>query len=78
MSLYEWSVGTKVEIGYASALLALVIIDLTSYLRVTHFFGTARWVDHAYQVIDQIGDLPTDLVNIETAQRGYLITHDCR
>lgn len=33
-------------------------------------------VDHSYQIILQIGKLKENILNSETGQRGYLITHD--
>jgi methyl-accepting chemotaxis protein WspA len=70
------SIGTKIGAGYALALLALVTLGVACYLSVTRFLETARWVDHTYQVIGQIDGLLTDLINVETGQRGYRISHD--
>jgi methyl-accepting chemotaxis protein WspA len=72
----KWNIGTKIGAGYALALLALVIIGIASYLSIHRFLETAHMVDHTYQVINQIDELLTELVNVETGQRGYTITGD--
>ncbi len=74
----KWSVGTKIGAGFALALVALIIIGATSYLSINRFLQTAHLVDHTYQVINRIDRLLTELINVETGQRGYIITHDDR
>ena len=70
----NWSVGKKIGAGYVLAVIALVIIGIASYLSVERFLTTARSVDHTYQVLSKIDALETDLLKIETGQRGYTIT----
>lgn len=72
----KWSVGTKIGAGFALALVALIVIGATSYLSINRFLQTAHLVDHTYQVINRIDRLLTELINVETGQRGYIITHD--
>ena len=74
--LMKWSVGKKIGAGYVLAVVALVIIGVSSYLSITGFVATTRWVNHTYEVIDRVDRLNTDLLNIEAGQRGYDVTQD--
>ena len=72
----RWNIGTKIGVGYAFALVALVVVGVASYTSVNRFLETARSVDHSYQVISQLDDVLLQLVNVETGQRGYTISRD--
>ena len=68
------SIGTKIGAGYALALLALIIIGVSSYSSVQRLMATNGWVDHSHKVIDRIEDLQTSVMQIQSSQRGYTMT----
>ena len=72
----KWSVGIKIGTGYALALLALLVIGATSYRSVNRLLETSEAVTYTHQVLNKIDDLLTELINIETSGRGYVITSD--
>jgi CHASE3 domain sensor protein len=72
----KWSVGTKIGSGFLFAGVALGIIGVTSYRTVTRFLETSRLVEHTHYVVEQIDAIVANLVNVETGQRGYTLTHD--
>ena len=72
----NWSVGKKIGAGYTFAVLALALIGSSFYFTVTKSVQTARWVNHSYEVIDYLDRLNIDLLNIETGERGYVITQN--
>lgn len=72
----RWNIGTKIGVGYAFALIALVVVGATSSVSVNRFLQTAQSVDHSYQVINQLDDLQVQFLNVETGQRGYTITRE--
>lgn len=72
----KWSIGTKIGAGYALALLALIVIGVTSYISVTRFLASADSVKQSYTIIGHIDRLHNALARVQSGQRGYVITAD--
>ncbi|RYD75332.1 MAG: HAMP domain-containing protein, partial [Verrucomicrobiaceae bacterium] len=73
-SFMRTSIGMKIGAGYALALVVLIIIGITSFISVTRLVDTVGEVNESYQVLIQTEELRSNLVNIETGQRGYVVT----
>lgn len=56
------------------AALALMAIGLISYRSTAEFVKTTDAVKHSHQVLKSTGGLLTDLMNIETSVRGFVIS----
>lgn len=56
------------------AALALIAIGFISYRSTTEFIKTTDAVNHSHQVLKNAGSLLTDLMNIETSVRGFVIS----
>ncbi len=65
-----------VRAGFALAALILVGVNLASYLALNAFIGTSRSVRHGHDIIDKLSGLTTQVLNVESAARGYTITGD--
>lgn len=65
---------SKLLIGVAAALVVLIGVGVSSYMRIREGNSDAQWVDHTHQVIESLDAVLTDLVNAETGQRGFLLT----
>ena len=72
----KWSIGSKIGAGYALALLALLIIGITSYVSVNRFLASADSVKQSYEIIGHIDRLHYALARIQAGQRGYVISAD--
>src|SRR5262245_50513434 len=70
----RFSIGMKIGLGYVLAVVALVIIGLTSFVSVQRLLSAADEVKHTYKVLNSLGAILTDMVDIETGQRGYNVT----
>jgi PAS domain S-box-containing protein len=70
------SVENKIVLGFAASVLALVGIGWISYRTTTNLVGAENWVSHTYQVIATLESGRAILTDVETAQRGYLLTGD--
>jgi signal transduction histidine kinase len=58
--------------------LVLVGVSLVTIVLVSRAENFTRWVNHSYQVGDQLAELRATLERTEGSQRGYLITGDAR
>ncbi|MEI6519444.1 MAG: CHASE3 domain-containing protein [bacterium] len=72
----KMSIGMKIGAGYVLALLMLLIIGSVSYYSVTNLIRAEDKVARTHQIIAKLELLFTELVNVETGQRGYLLTGD--
>ena len=74
----KWSIGLKIGIMNLIAICILICINLASYYSINHMMEDAGMRQHSYQVIGRIERLLSVLIDAETGQRGYLITHNDR
>ncbi|MGC1300829.1 MAG: CHASE3 domain-containing protein [Caulobacteraceae bacterium] len=56
--------------------LVLVVVSLVTLVLVSRDQNFTHWVNHTYQVGDQIAEMRVTLERTEASQRGYLITGD--
>ena len=70
----KWNVGTKIGMGFASALAIFVIVSLVSWRNVEKQSEDAAWVAHTHEVLTELTSLMSSLQDVETGQRGYIIT----
>jgi signal transduction histidine kinase len=52
------------------------IVGAISYYQINGFISDENWVKHTYQVIGQADDVEKSMLDIETGERGYLITQN--
>lgn len=70
------TVGKKIGVGYAVAVLFLLVIGWISYWNTSELAVLRQKVTHTYEVLDVLGEVQSRLVDAETGQRGFLITAD--
>ena len=68
----------KVYVGFAVALVCLVLVGAISYLSVLGLNDSARWVDHTRTVLSRLDRLLSVVTDAETAERGYASTDEDR
>ena len=67
----------KVTAGFVAAALILVVGAL-SWWSTRQTFAAASWVAHTHEVITSLENVLADLVDVETGERGYLLTGNDR
>jgi methyl-accepting chemotaxis protein len=70
------SVGTRILMAVGIALLALVAISWVAYQSTDRFIRTSDEVRQSYHVVDELEDLLTQILEVESGNRGYLLTGD--
>lgn len=70
----KWSVGLKIASMNAIAILALILIGITTYYSTNRMLTDIDLRQHTYQVKEKLQNLLTYLVDAETGERGYLLT----
>ena len=64
----------KIVSAFLLSIAVLVLIGFYSYRTTYEYKNAADWVNHTEQVIAQAQAIVSDVQDIETAQRGYVIT----
>ncbi len=65
---------TKLIGGYAIVLTMMVIVTVVVYTSVSSLIQTQGWVEHTHQVLETSRSLSKSMVDMETGQRGFMLT----
>ncbi|WP_131781441.1 diguanylate cyclase [Legionella gresilensis] len=65
---------SALNILFIMALLLLIIISYYSNQQIKNLIESNKWVTHTYEVIQEIDSVLYKVVNLESNQRGYLLT----
>ena len=68
----------KMIAGFCSIFLAVILNSFVMYNTTRSLLETTHWVDHTWEVLDHGNQLIKLLVDMETGERGYLITGEER
>jgi len=68
------SIRQKITFAFAIPLLLMTLVAALLYVSSNRQNETAKWVEHTHQVISQANQLLRLLIDMETGQRGYVIT----
>ena len=72
--MIKWNVGMKIGTGYGLALAILLAIGAASYRTTAKLTEMAEMVAHTHQVLEGLSHLTQALLDVETGNRGYIIT----
>jgi CHASE3 domain sensor protein len=72
----SFSIEKKILAGFALALLVFLGIGIALFQSSQGLTWTRSWVIHTTDVVRQLDDLAQSLAEIESAQRGYVVTGD--
>jgi signal transduction histidine kinase len=66
----------RLFVGIGLALAVMFTIALLSYRSAVRNASDRQWVVHTYQVLERLDLLVGDLLEAESAQRGFILSHD--
>lgn len=66
--------GHKIGGGYAILMVLMIAISSVVYINVNQLITISGWVNHTYKVLMVAQDVQASVVNMETGQRGFLVT----
>jgi methyl-accepting chemotaxis protein len=69
----NWTFGRKLALGFAIAVLTLLVIGISGYRSTEHLIDNDHWVTHTHEVRTKLADLLSVLKDAETGQRGFVI-----
>lgn len=68
------TVGKKIGAGFALVLLLQAVVGAIAYATTQRLIENSRWEAHTHQVIEEIARYLSAVKELETSQRGYVIT----
>jgi methyl-accepting chemotaxis protein len=72
----RWSVGSKIGFGFGAVVIILVVVGAVAYRSTIQLVDASEWRKHTYEVLGHLDEALLALQDIETGQRGYLLTGD--
>ena len=66
--------GAKIQAGFGAALVLLGALGAVSCWQAGHFREDAQWVAHTHAVLTKLATILSQVEDVETGQRGYLLT----
>lgn len=70
----DWSGGRRIILGFVVAIVLFVVNATVSYRNIVQLADNDRWVAHTYQVLGELEGLISTMKDVETNQRGFLLT----
>jgi PAS domain S-box-containing protein len=71
----KWKMGNRLVLtGFVIATAILVFVGWQSYRNTARFAEASEWRKHTYDVLRNLDETVSRLVDAETGQRGYLLT----
>ncbi|HEX2869970.1 MAG TPA: CHASE3 domain-containing protein [Polyangiaceae bacterium] len=74
----NWTFGRKLALGFAIAILTILIIGVSGHRANSDLIESDRWVTHTEEVRAALAQVMSGMKDAETGQRGYLLTGDER
>ncbi|WP_438480803.1 sensor histidine kinase [Oleiharenicola lentus] len=68
------SLERKISVGFAIAFTVLLLTGISAWWSATRYRETAAWVEHTHEVLYQLESGLAELLNMQTATRGFLLT----
>ncbi len=72
--LNNLKLGTKLAGGYGIVLGLMTVVSIVVYTSVDSLVESSKWVNHTYEVIRNAEAVGAAMVDMETGQRGFMIT----
>jgi methyl-accepting chemotaxis protein len=64
----------KLSIGFGVLLASMLILSVIVYKNANDMIESSHWVNHTYEVIRVAESIQADMVDMETGQRGFMVT----
>src|SRR6187402_1402464 len=70
----KWNVGTKIGLGFGLAIAIFVFVGFISFRSTNQLIDAAKELTYIYDATSDIDDTLIYIADVETGERGYIIT----
>src|SRR6478672_5164777 len=74
LNFSKFKVGTRLYSGFGALIVLLLALQVNAYVNFTRLSQAVGWNTHTYEVMIEVDEILTSLVNIETGERGFALT----
>jgi len=74
MATANMKVGTRLGLGFGAVLVVMLIVMGVAYINLTKLGQANQMNIHTYQVIGEGSGMLTNMINMETGVRGYMMS----
>ncbi len=67
-------VSTKLGLGFGAVMLVLIFVITIGYYNMSRFSQANSWNVHTYEVMGEGSGMLTNMINMETGIRGYVVS----
>src|ERR1700722_3753916 len=68
------AIGPRLLVGFGVGLSAFLTLSMVSWKSAGQLAETTDWVRHTYEVLAKLQKVNSDVIGVETAVRGFVIT----
>jgi methyl-accepting chemotaxis protein len=72
--LSNMKLGKKIYAGYIIILILMMSVSVVVYSSINSIIDASKWVNHTYEVIRTGENVSAAMVDMETGQRGFMVT----
>jgi len=69
-------IANKTLLGFSVSILLIIIVGASAYFTISKYDENTSWVNHTYEVIQNIDDLDKQVLSMENSGRAYILTGD--
>jgi methyl-accepting chemotaxis protein len=74
MTLSDLKIATRLYLGFAIVVVLVLVLVVVARINFARLAEATAMNEHSHQVIDEVSSVLESLINMETGERGYLIT----
>lgn len=72
----DMNINKKLLLGFSAVILVLTILSTIVFINFSSYVDANGWNVHTHQVMSNLDNIVTSMVNMETGERGFSITGD--
>ena len=73
---YNLDIRKKLMLGFSIVLLVLVILSTIVFINFSNYVDANGWNLHTHNVLSDLDNIVTSMINMETGERGFAIAGD--
>lgn len=70
------NINKKLMLGFSVVVLVIILLSTIVFINFSNYLEANVWNDHTHNVLSNLDNIITSMVNMETGERGFAITGD--
>ncbi len=74
LNIKNYKISTKLYMAFAFVLFVIITTVMVSFRNTETIINSTNWIVHTHEVLTELSDIEAKLIDLETGQRGFIIT----